>query len=265
MQLSHLQATGGWDARGRKQYRYHPARRQIRPTAKFAELAGSCRAWVRYAAADRDLRLNDPRHDRCRNRRATARRLMSLRIGNAKVRPQQQVVRSPTQATGRAGSVGAARSTSSSAVKSSHDFDVTVDSRARQDSPLVPHLPGQQLFNTRTSRGGAWSGSPRLTYPGNHARPGSTAKTFRTWNATVRAAEACSMAGKRALPTPHRSSRNRHMITLLITLQHASSAATATSIRCGRAPDGTWRCAGNARSANASKRTVGSEKRRCDY
>ncbi|MEP7115393.1 MAG: DNA topoisomerase IB, partial [Ilumatobacteraceae bacterium] len=54
------------------------------------------------------------------------------------------------------------------------------------------HLPGQTLFEFKalddTIHGIDSTDVNR--YLGEYARPGATAKTFRTWNATVRAAEA---------------------------------------------------------------------------
>ena len=77
--------------------------------------------------------------------------------------------------------------------KSAHDFDVEIESR-----PLAKivrscqHLPGQRLFEYRALDGTVRTvdSSDVNTYLGEHGRPGTTAKTFRTWNATVRAAEA---------------------------------------------------------------------------
>jgi DNA topoisomerase-1 len=53
--LGHIQATGR-DARGRKQYRYHPAYRRAREEAKYAQLAAFGRVLGRIrATVDRDL------------------------------------------------------------------------------------------------------------------------------------------------------------------------------------------------------------------
>lgn len=53
----HLQATGR-DARGRKQYRYHPSWREQRESEKFAKIAEFARALPRVrAAVERDLAL----------------------------------------------------------------------------------------------------------------------------------------------------------------------------------------------------------------
>jgi DNA topoisomerase-1 len=193
---SHLQATGR-DARGRKQYRYHDAFVDDRANDKFADL-------VPFAAAlgplrrrvDRDLRLGELNHDRVV---ATVVRLLdvtSLRIGNTEyarsngsfglttLRNRHVQVRGGTIHFEFRG-------------KSAHDFDLEVDNRRlAKIVRSCQHLPGQRLFEYR-----ALDGTIRTvdsndvnTYLGEHGRAGTTAKTFRTWNATVRAAEALFVA-----------------------------------------------------------------------
>jgi DNA topoisomerase I len=188
---SHLQATGR-DARGRKQYRYHEVFTDDRADHKFADLAGfgSALGTLRRRV-DRDLRLDELSHDRVV---ATVVRLLdatSLRVGNAEyarsnrsfglttLRNRHAVVRGSTIHLEFRG-------------KSAHDFDVTVDNRRlAKIVRACQHLPGQQLFEYKTLDGSIRrvdSGDVN-DYLGEYARPGATTKTFRTWNATVRAAE----------------------------------------------------------------------------
>ena len=189
---SHLQATGR-DARGRKQYRYHEVFTDDRANHKFADLVGfgSALGTLRRRV-DRDLRLDDLNHDRVV---ATVVRLLdvtSLRIGNAEyarsnksfglttLRNRHAVVRGNTIHFEFRG-------------KSAHDFDVTVENRRlAKIVRSCQHLPGQQLFEYKTIDGSVRrvDSADVNAYLGEYARPGSTAKTFRTWNATVRAAEA---------------------------------------------------------------------------
>jgi DNA topoisomerase-1 len=194
----HLQATGR-DARGRKQYRYHDAFVDDRAGDKFADL-------VAFAAAlgplrrrvDRDLRLGELSHDRVV---ATIVRLLdvtSLRIGNVEYARSN---RSYGLTTLRNRHVQVRGSTIHFEFrgKSAHDFDVSIDNRRlARIVRSCQHLPGQRLFEYR-----ALDGSVRTvdsgdvnTYLGEHGRPGATAKTFRTWNATVRAAEALAVAAE---------------------------------------------------------------------
>jgi DNA topoisomerase-1 len=193
---SHLQATGR-DARGRKQYRYHVAFVDDRASHKFADLVpfssvlGALRRRV-----DRDLRRGELSLDRVV---ATVVRLLdvtSLRIGNAEyarsnrsfglttLRNNHVVVRGSTIHFEFRG-------------KSAHDFDVTLENRRlAKIVRSCQHLPGQQLFEYKEIDGSVRRvGSADVNaYLGEHARPGVTAKTFRTWNATVRAAEALFVA-----------------------------------------------------------------------
>ena len=62
------------------------------------------------------------------------------------------------------------------------------------------HLPGQQLFEYRSEGGDIRrvSSNDVNGYLGDHAGPGVTAKTFRTWNATVRAADGLAVASEHA-------------------------------------------------------------------
>lgn len=54
----HLQAVG-YDARGRRQYRYHPRYRKVRDETKFARMAEFARALpLIRQQTDRDLRLS---------------------------------------------------------------------------------------------------------------------------------------------------------------------------------------------------------------
>ncbi len=197
---SHLQATGR-DSRGRKQYRYHNEFTSSRAENKFADLVpfgfrlGSLRRRVA-----RDLARNDLGHDRVV---ATVIRLMditSLRIGNIEyattndsfglttLRNQHVAVQGSTIRLTFRG-------------KSAHDFDVRVDNaRLARIVRRCQHLPGQELFEYRSEGGDIRrvSSSDVNSYLTVHAGPGVTAKTFRTWNATVRAAEGLSVASEHA-------------------------------------------------------------------
>ncbi|HEY4608750.1 MAG TPA: hypothetical protein VIH06_06085 [Ilumatobacteraceae bacterium] len=188
---SHLQATGR-DARGRKQYRYHPTFIDSQAENKFSELVtfgnalGSLRGRV-----DRDLRRDDLDHDRVV---ATVVRLLditSLRVGNTEYSRANESFGLTTLRNGHV-VVRGSRIRMSFKGKSAHDFDVTVDSkRLATIVRRCQDLPGQQLFEYRTADGAlrVVGSSDVNRYLGDHAAVGITAKTFRTWNATVRAAE----------------------------------------------------------------------------
>ncbi len=196
---SHIQATGR-DARGRKQYRYHPAFTASQADNKFADLVpfGHGLASLRRRVS-RDLARNDVDHDRVV---ATVVRLLditSLRIGNAEY---SRVNHSFGLTTLRNRHVDVRGSTIRMAFrgKSAHEFDVRVDNaRLARIVRRCQHLPGQQLFEYRTADGEIRRiGSTDVNaYLVEHAGPGVTAKTFRTWNATVRAAEWLAAASER--------------------------------------------------------------------
>jgi len=188
---SHLQATGR-DSRNRKQYRYHNAFTASQAENKFAELVGfGLRLGALRRRVARDLARNDLGQDRVV---ATVIRLMditSLRIGNTEyatanesfglttLHNQHVAVRGSTIRLAFRG-------------KSAHDFDIRVDNaRLARIVRHCQHLPGQQLFTYRSEGGEVRyvNSSDVNSYLGDHAGPGVTAKTFRTWNATVRAAD----------------------------------------------------------------------------
>ena len=196
--LSHLQATGR-DARGRKQYRYHPAFSSSRAEDKFADLVSfglSLTALRRRVT--RDLARADLGNERVI---ATVVRLMditSLRVGNAEyarsnvsfglttLHNQHVAVRGSTIRLAFRG-------------KSAHEFDVRVDNaRLAKIVRRCQHLPGQQLFEYRAEDGAVRRiGSNDVnSYLAEHAGAGVTAKTFRTWNATVRAADGLAAASE---------------------------------------------------------------------
>jgi DNA topoisomerase I len=189
---SHLQATGR-DARGRKQYRYHEAFVDDRANDKFSDL-------VPFAAAlgplrrhvDRDLRLDELSHDRVV---ATVVRLLdvtSLRIGNDEYARTNGSFGLTTLRNRHVHVRGSAIHFEFRG-KSAHDFDVEIHNRhLAKIVRSCQHLPGQRLFEYRALDGRVRTvdSSDVNAYLGEHGRPGTTAKTFRTWNATVRAAEA---------------------------------------------------------------------------
>ncbi|MCU1397432.1 MAG: hypothetical protein JWN62_541 [Acidimicrobiales bacterium] len=194
---SHLQATGR-DARGRKQYRYHEVFTSSRAEHKFADLVpfgfalGSLRARVA-----RDLGRDDVDHDRVV---ATVVRLLdvtSLRIGNMEYARTNESFGLTTLRNQHAAVRGSTIQLSFRG-KSAHDFDVQVENaRLAKIIRHCQHLPGQQLFEYRSESGeirrvGSQDVNDYLTA---HAGAGVTAKTFRTWNATTRAAAGLAATG----------------------------------------------------------------------
>jgi DNA topoisomerase-1 len=203
---SHLQATGR-DAKGRKQYRYHPEFVAQQAANKFDDLvafAGSLGRLRRQV--QRDLADHGLTHDRIV---ATVVRLLdvtSLRVGNDEY---ARVNGSFGLTTLRNGHAVVRGSTIHFAFrgKSAHTFDVTVtDRRLAKIVRACQDLPGQQLFEYEAASGIRAVGSVDVnTYLGEHGMTGSTAKTFRTWNATVLAASGFAEAARAGLEPTARS------------------------------------------------------------
>ena len=195
---SHLQATGR-DARGRKQYRYHPAFTASRADHKFADLVqfghrlGRLRRRVAHDLArptlDHDLVV------------ATVVRLIdvtSLRIGNDQYARANKSF-GVTTLHNRHVAVRGSTIRIAFRGKSAHRFDVGVhNARLANIVRRCQHLPGQHLFKYRSADGSVRrvTSSDVNTYLAEHAAPGVTAKTFRTWNATVLAAERLAAASE---------------------------------------------------------------------
>lgn len=188
---SHLQATGR-DARGRKQYRYHADFTASRSQDKFADLMsfGSGLGRLRRRV-DRDLRSKDLDHDRVVALVVRLLDLTGLRVGNIEyarenrsfglttLRDRHAVVRGTTINLSFRG-------------KSAHEFDVSVDSaRLARVVRRCQNLPGQQLFQYRMADGQprGISSNDVNAYLAEHGNVSMSAKSFRTWNATVLAAE----------------------------------------------------------------------------
>jgi DNA topoisomerase I len=192
---SHLQATGR-DAKGRKQYRYHADFTSSQSENKFAELVAFGAALGRLRRrVDRDLR-SAGRDDRLEHDRVVAvvvrlLDLTGLRVGNTEyarenrsfglttLRDRHAVVRGTTINLSFRG-------------KSAHDFDVSIDNaRLARLVRKCQNLPGQQLFQYRTADGAIRGiGSNDVNaYLAEHGNVSMSAKSFRTWIATVFAAE----------------------------------------------------------------------------
>lgn len=204
---SHVQATGR-DARGRKQYRYHPDFVSDRSETKFADLvpfAMSLGALRRRVA--RDLGAGGFGHDRIV---ATVVRMLdvtSLRVGNVEYSRTNESFGLTTLQNHHVAVRGATVHLEFRG-KAGHDFDVRLQNRRL--AAIIKgcqHLPGQELFEYRAESGELRSvGSGDVNaYLAEHCRAGITAKTFRTWNASVRAAEGLAEAASSGEPPTARA------------------------------------------------------------
>src|SRR6478609_10335829 len=192
----HLQATGR-DARGRKQYLYHAAFRDERESAKFDDLRQfgldlpSLRRAVKRDLAERGLS-----HDRVV---AAVVRLLdttALRVGN-----EQYVAANRsyglTTLRNRHATTSRQRVRLQFTGKAAHEFDVTIaDPDVARVVHACQHLPGQLLFEYEDDDGAVRpiTSTDVNAYLQGRSCASATAKTFRTWDASVLAASLLSSA-----------------------------------------------------------------------
>jgi DNA topoisomerase-1 len=186
----HIQATGR-DAKGRKQYRYHPRWRAVRDETKYQRLMSFARLLPRIRSrVDRDLA-----------RRALSRvqviatvvRLLEatlIRVGNEEYARQNRSYGLTTMRDTHA-VVSGERVSFRFRGKSGRDH--VIDLRDRRLSRIVKRcqeLPGQQLFQYLDDDGRRRSveSADVNAYLREAAGDDFTAKDFRTWAGTVLAA-----------------------------------------------------------------------------
>jgi DNA topoisomerase-1 len=194
----HVQATGR-DARGRKQYRYHPRWRAVRDTTKYARLAEFGRVLPRLRArVARDLaRRGLPREKVL----ATLVRLLQttyLRIGNEEYARANHSF-GLTTFEDRHASIAGARLCFHFRGKSRREHDVCVnDALLSKIVRRCRDLPGQELFQYVDEDGTrhAIDSGDVNDYLRRVAGADVTAKDFRTWAGTLLAARELARAAK---------------------------------------------------------------------
>jgi DNA topoisomerase I len=186
----HIQATGR-DAKGRKQYRYHPRWRAARDETKYQRLMAFARLLpLIRARVDRDLARDGLTREKVI---ATVVRLLEatlIRVGNEEYARQNRSYGLTTMRNGHA-SVSGERVRFRFRGKSGRDH--VVDMRDRRLSRIVKRcqdLPGQQLFQYVDEQGGrrAIESADVNAYLREVTGGDFTAKDFRTWSGTVLAA-----------------------------------------------------------------------------
>jgi DNA topoisomerase-1 len=192
----HLQATGR-DARGRKQYRYHPSFREVRESAKYAhmlEFAAALPALRRQVAADM-ARPGLPREKVL----ATVVHLLEatmIRVGNEDYARQNRSYGLTTLKTRHVDvDAGGKELRFAFKGKSGKLWRVTLrDRRLTKIMRAIQELPGQHLFQYLDTDGARHDvGSEDVNdYLREISGASITAKDFRTWNGTILAAIALS-------------------------------------------------------------------------
>ena len=195
----HIQATAR-DARGRKQYRYHPLYREARDKSKFRRMLEFSEALPEIRErVERDLRAQDLSR---RQILATVVRLLDktlIRVGNDEYARENRSF-GLTTLRGRHVNVDGAMLRFSFRGKSgiNHDVEIT-DRRLARIVQRCQDLPGQELFQYLDARGKRQtiSSDDVNAYLRENTGRDLTAKDFRTWAGTMLAARQLS-----AIPPP---------------------------------------------------------------
>jgi DNA topoisomerase I len=186
----HLQATGR-DARGRKQYRYHPRFREKRESAKYEHLLDFARALPRIrAAVARDMAAPGLSRDKVI---ATVIYLLEatlIRVGNSDYARQNKSYGLTTMHDPHV-RVAGAQLTFDFMGKSGRAWHVTIkDKRIARIVKACRDLPGRQLFQYVDDEGRRQrvNAADVNDYLKRTSGREVTAKDFRTWAGTLMAA-----------------------------------------------------------------------------
>jgi DNA topoisomerase-1 len=220
----HLQATGR-DARGRKQYRYHPRWRAVRDEAKYGRLIEFARALPRIRRrTDRDLRQRGLPRDKVFALVVQLLEGTLVRVGNEEYARGN---RSFGLSTLRDRHVKGGHSDLHLRFKGKSGKEHLVPVRDRRLARLVKRcqeLPGQELFQYVDEDGTRQSidSGDVNDYLREVTGRGFTAKDFRTWAGTV----AASLALREFLDVDDEAGRKRAVV----------AAIRAVAARLGNTP-----------------------------
>jgi DNA topoisomerase-1 len=203
----HLQATGR-DAKGRKQYRYHPTWQEERGQDKFSRLADFGRTLPRLRrAVRRDLRLSELPREKVL---ATVVRLLDLtgaRIGNEEYRRSNGSFGLTTlrnrHAVAKKGEIKLSFKAKSGILHESSIKSPRLARVVRQ----CQDLPGQQLFQYVDEGGERRSvtSTDVNEYLRRLTGVDCSAKDFRTWRGSVEALVALSELGEEEAAAPEKA------------------------------------------------------------
>lgn len=192
----HIQATGR-DAKGRKQYRYHADWRIHRDNAKFSDMAAFGRVLPKIrAAVDRDLARRDLSRERVL---ATIVRLLELtliRVGNDEYARTNKSFGLTTLRNRHLKADGAGLLFDFKGKSGVRHRTRVTDRRAQTVIRKLRDLPGQRLFQYEGDDGTPHQiGSADVNdYLRLISGADITAKDFRTWAATLAAAQTLAIA-----------------------------------------------------------------------
>ncbi|MEI5999587.1 DNA topoisomerase IB [Paraburkholderia bengalensis] len=206
----HIQATGR-DARGRKQYRYHPQWRETRDADKFARMAAFGRALPKIRArVARDLARDGMPREKVIAAVVHLLDTTLIRIGSVEYARENQSYGLTTlrkkHVRIRAGEVRFRF-----AGKSGIEHDVTVDNpRVKRIVRMCAELPGHDLFQYLDEDGTRHTiGSADINeYLRDVSNAEFSAKDYRTWAGSVYA-----LAALRQLVCESAADARRHVVT----------------------------------------------------
>ena len=186
----HIQATG-LDARGRKQYRYHPKWRELRDENKYAHVMQFAAALpVLRARVSKDLKLEGMPRDKVLATIVSLLEKTLIRVGNAEYAEQNKSYGLTTMRR-RHIAIGRGILRFDFTGKSGKQWKLQVeDKRIAAIVKRCAEIPGHELFKYLDDDGASHtvdSGDVNA-YIRNNAGQDFTAKDFRTWAGTVLAA-----------------------------------------------------------------------------
>ena len=194
----HLQATGR-DARGRKQYRYHPRWRDVRDEVKYGKLIAFARALPKIRTrTEADLKKNGLPRDKVL---ATVVQLLAktfIRVGNDEYAKQNGSVGLTTMRDQHA-KVNGARVRFEFRGKSGIQHAVDLENkRLARIVKACRDLPGYELFQYVDDEGARQviDSADVNAYLRDITGEDFTAKDFRTWAGTMLAAEELAAAAR---------------------------------------------------------------------
>jgi DNA topoisomerase-1 len=228
--LGHLQATGR-DARGRKQYRYHPKWRVIRDETKYDRMIGFAQALPQIRQkTDRDTRREGMPREKVL---ATVVRLLEktlIRVGNDEYAKQNQSYGLTTLRDGHVDVKGtrvrfAFRGKSGIA----HAIDLD-DRRLARIVRACRDIPGYDLFQYLGEDGKRQVvGSADVnSYLKEISGEDYTSKDFRTWAGTVHAAEVLRACG----PCASQTDAKRNIVKAVESVAKRLGNTKAVSRKC---------------------------------
>ena len=209
----HIQATGR-DARGRKQYRYHPEWRAARDETKYARMAAFGRALPGIRAkVDADLRRHGLPRDKVIAAVVRLLELTLIRVGNDEYARSNKHFGLTTLRNRHARLHGAEVEFAFKGKSGVEHRTGVHDRRLARIIKSCQHLPGQRLFQYLDETGDRRAIGSADVNAYLHAVSGEafTAKDFRTWAGTLAAAKALAMQ-----PTPANEREAKHAVALCV-------------------------------------------------